>query len=132
VIVDGAHNDVSSKILNETIKRFTDKKVTLCFQCLVIKCICFLMNIKDVVSRIIITTVPNSYSRALSAYRIYDVAREIFGKDKIGIIENPRKAYFKSKKALSENEILLVTGSLYLVGFVRTLEDIFTFNAKLI
>ncbi|MEF3245175.1 MAG: hypothetical protein K6343_04245, partial [Caldisericaceae bacterium] len=133
VIIDGAHNDASSKILSDTIKNLTDKKITLLFSMLSDKNVfSFLSNIRDIVAKLVITTVPNSYSRALNPYEIYNSARLFFKESMIEVIENPRKAYFDTKDSLKEDDILLITGSLYLVGFVRSLENIFTFNSKLV
>jgi len=133
VIIDGAHNDASSKILSDTIKNLTDKKITLLFSMLSDKNVfSFLSNIKDIVDKLVITTVPNSYSRALNPYEIYNTARLFFKESMIDVIENPRKAYFDTKDSLKEDDILLITGSLYLVGFVRSLENIFTFGSKLV
>jgi Folylpolyglutamate synthase len=89
----------------------------------------FLSNIKDVVLHIFITTTPNSYSRAMDVMDLYACAREFFPPEKISIEEDPRRAYFRAK-VYASNTPLVVTGSLYLVGFVRTLENIFTFTTN--
>jgi len=86
-----------------------------------------LFNIKDIVSSIFITTVPNSYSRALNAYKIFDVASKFFDSSHIFVEANPRKAYLLARENTSTNDVLVVTGSLYLVGFIRMLENIFVF-----
>lgn len=128
IILDGAHNDASARVLKESIQNYTSKKVNVLFSMLADKNVYdFLSNIKDVVSSIVITTVPNSYSRALSAYKIFDVASELFDSSRIFVEPNPRKAYFLAKDITPSDDVLVVTGSLYLVGFIRMLENIFVF-----
>jgi len=128
VILDGAHNDASSRALRESIEHFLHKKVVLLFSMLSDKNVYeFLLNISSVVSKIVITTVPNAYSRTMSPYEILRIVKMFVKEEDIILEENPRIAYSKAKSILSEDDVLLVTGSLYLVGFVRALEGVFTF-----
>ena len=128
IILDGAHNDASARVLKESIQNYTSKKVNILFSMLADKNVYdFLFNIKDIVSSIFITTVPNSYSRALNAYKIFDVASKFFDSSHIFVEANPRKAYLLARENTSTNDVLVVTGSLYLVGFIRMLENIFVF-----
>ena len=130
IILDGAHNDASSLALKESIESVVKGNVVLLFSMLSDKNVRdFLSNIKDVVSHIFITTTPNSYSRAMYVMDLYACAREFFPPEKISIEEDPRRAYFRAK-VYASNTPLVVTGSLYLVGFVRTLENIFTFTTN--
>lgn len=130
IILDGAHNDASSKALRDSIKKLVKGKVVLLFSMLSDKNIRdFLFNVKDVVSHIFITTTPNSYSRAANVSMLYSYAKEFFEERQIFIEEDPRRAYYRAKE-FSLKRPLVVTGSLYLVGFIRMLENIFTFTTN--
>ncbi|MFU2158493.1 bifunctional folylpolyglutamate synthase/dihydrofolate synthase [Caldisericum sp. AR60] len=129
VIIDGAHNDASSQVLKCSLKRSFDTKFVVLFSMLSDKDIrTFLSNIQEITSYLFITTTPNSYSRAMNIEMLYTLARELLPKNQIFIEEDPRRAYFRAKEFASNKLPLLVTGSLYLVGFVRVLENIFTFS----
>ncbi len=91
-----------------------------------------LFYLSQIAKKIVITEVPNSFGRKLEADVIYGKARHFFHKDNIEVIRNPREAYFEVLGALNKTELLCVTGSLYLVGFVREIEKIFTFSNNVI
>ncbi|MGB9833303.1 MAG: hypothetical protein ACPLPP_07350, partial [Caldisericum exile] len=112
-----------------SLKRSFDTKFVVLFSMLSDKDIrTFLSNIQEITSYLFITTTPNSYSRAMNIEMLYTLARELLPKNQIFIEEDPRRAYFRAKEFASNKLPLLVTGSLYLVGFVRVLENIFTFS----
>lgn len=132
VVLDGAHNGSSAKVLSENIDLF-GRNVVLLFSMLSDKNVeDTLFYLSQIAKKIVITEVPNSFGRKLEADVIYGKAKHFFHKDNIEVIRNPREAYFKILGALNKTELLCVTGSLYLVGFVREIEKIFTFSNNVI
>lgn len=132
VILDGAHNGSSAEKLVKSLKKLGDNIIFL-FSMLSDK------NIEEVLFQLsllnpylVITEVPNSFGRRLSAYEIYNKALKFFNRDRVIVIKDPRKAYFATLRRMKGNEVLCVTGSLYLVGYIRTLERVFTFSNNLI
>lgn len=132
VIVDGAHNGSSAHVLVESLKRF-DERVVYVFSMLADK------NVSDVLrelsgtrSRIVLTEVPGSFGRRVSVSELYCKAREFFSAKDIEVIPNPRHAYFETLKNVGKSELICVTGSLYLAGYVRKLENVFSFSFNLL
>lgn len=132
VILDGAHNGASAKVLAETLKSYR-RNVVFLFSMLSDKNIDDVIdNLTKVGSLFIVTEVPGSFGRRLNAYEIYKRLRGYIKSESIEIIPEPNKAYYKALKNVKKNEILCVTGSLYLVGYIRQLEKIFTFSYNLL
>jgi dihydrofolate synthase/folylpolyglutamate synthase len=132
VILDGAHNDSSAKALCETLK-LMNKNVVFLFSMLQDKNIDkFLDCIVPVASRFVITEVPFSYGRRSNVDNLYLHVRRFVDSSKIYVEEEPRRAYENALKILSPTDVLCVTGSLYLVGFIREIEKNFTFSCDLL
>lgn len=132
IVLDGAHNNASAEALADTLKLFNKKK-TFLFSMLTDKNIdAVLMAIAAILNKLYITEVPFSFSRRLDANYIATIARKYIDKTKITVIKDPRKAYFTAKRHLSDDELLCVTGSLYLVGFIREINKIFTFSGDML
>jgi dihydrofolate synthase/folylpolyglutamate synthase len=131
-ILDGAHNDASAFALQRTLKVFNRKNVFL-FSMLGDKNLDKVLSIlSENAERFYITEVPFSFSRRLSAYYIADTLKKYVSSKKIEVEKDPRKAFYLAKKSLSYEELLCVTGSLYLVGFIRELNKIFTFSQDML
>ncbi|MGB9694479.1 MAG: bifunctional folylpolyglutamate synthase/dihydrofolate synthase [Caldisericaceae bacterium] len=132
VILDGAHNGSSAKALVETLKLFR-KNVVFLFSMLQDKNIETVLGVlSPVASRFVITEVPYSYGRRSDAASLDLYLRKFIEPSRIYIEKNPRVAYEKAVRMLSSDELLCVTGSLYLTGFVREFEKIFTFSSDLL
>jgi len=132
VVLDGAHNDASAEALRNTLKLLGKKSVFL-FSMLNDKNLDRVLSIlAGSAERFYITEVPFSFSRRLNAYYIADVLKKYMDEKKIKILKDPGKAFYQAKESLSKKEILCVTGSLYLVGFVRELNKIFTFSQDML
>ncbi len=132
VVIDGAHNESSALVLAETLK-LLNKKVVFLFSMLSDK------NIDEVIralapmaSKFYITEVPLSYGRRMNAILLYEHASQFLDPSKIIMDKNPRRAYLLAKRDIRKNEVLCVTGSLYLVGFIRYIEKIFTFSCDML
>jgi dihydrofolate synthase/folylpolyglutamate synthase len=116
VIFDGAHNVASVKVLKETIRRIYNKKVLLVFSCLRNKDIRGMLKaIKPIVKKIYPTEI--SYSRKMSLDEIKRVIREtgINMAETTGIVEKDLQIAINDT---SGSDIVIVTGSFYLIGEV--------------
>lgn len=132
VILDGAHNDASAAALGSTLKLFNRKNVFL-FSMLGDKNLDkVLSSLSENAERFYVTEVPFSFSRRLNAYYVADELKKYISYGKIEVVKDPRKAFYLAKESLSKNELLCITGSLYLVGFVRELNKIFTFSQDML
>jgi dihydrofolate synthase/folylpolyglutamate synthase len=116
IVLDGAHNVASIKALKETIERIYNKKVILVFSCLRGKNIRgMLKELKPIVKKIYPTEIP--YSRKMPFDEIKRVVSEsgMEMADTAGIIDKDIKSAIRES---SGSDIIIVTGSFYLVGEV--------------
>ncbi|MEO0294060.1 MAG: folylpolyglutamate synthase/dihydrofolate synthase family protein [candidate division WOR-3 bacterium] len=115
IILDGAHNPDSIKALKETIEKVFARKVVLLFSCLSDKNIKgMLTEIKPVIKRFYPTEI--SHPRRTTLEEIKRIAHEL----EIEVANNteglPKKDLEKAVKEASPKEIIIVTGSFYLLG----------------
>ncbi len=116
-LFDGAHNTGGAKALREFLDEFVDKPITLVFGA---------MRDKDVndgleillpkAERIILTKPSNE--RALTAEKIAESIPDGYDSERVVLTENVTEAIEAANKLVGEG-IILVTGSLYLVGEVK-------------
>ena len=114
IILDGAHNVASIKNLTKTIREIYNKKVLLVFSCLSDKDIKgMLREIKPIVGKIFPTEIP--YSRKMPLEEIKTNVKKIGIKmaDTTGSLTEDIK---EALECASDEDIVLVTGSFYLVG----------------
>ena len=110
IILDGAHNESAIKVLIDSIKDiFPNHHKKVLFASMQDKPFeKMLALIKPVTDDIIVTTI--SYHRALNIDTL-----------PYKKIKDPMDAFHTLKNTLKENEVLIVTGSLYFVSFIRSL-----------
>ncbi len=114
IILDGAHNVASIKALRETIRKIYNKKVLLVFSCLSGKDIKGMLKaIKSIVEKIYPTEI--SYIRKMPIDEIRKTILEIGIEmaETTCVIEKDIK---NAVKDASSSDIIIVTGSFYLVG----------------
>jgi dihydrofolate synthase/folylpolyglutamate synthase len=133
IVLDGAHNGASAGALYEAITQFNRKHTIFLFGVLKDK------NIIDVVSRLsknneifILTEVPFSGSRRLPVESLREYVRTYVPEENIIVEKDYRKAFLKAYKLLNKNDILCVTGSLYLVAAVRKMMNRFVFSGNIL
>jgi dihydrofolate synthase/folylpolyglutamate synthase len=111
VIIDASHNPDGWKKLFESIKMFKFKKLTMVFGVLDDK------DIKSSIPKIkkadnLILTKPDS-NRAKNPFEL----RQEIG---FGLVEpNPKKAIISALKKTDKKSLLLITGSIYLIGYAK-------------
>ena len=117
VILDGAHNGEGVKVLVDEIRNFLGvKKVKLLFAVMEDKdWACMLGELAEVASEAVLSRVP--MQRGADPWRV----REVIG-EKIPaiVLEEPAKALRFVLERAGPEDVVLVTGSLYLLGEVRS------------
>jgi dihydrofolate synthase/folylpolyglutamate synthase len=114
IIIDGAHNVASIRALRKTIQEIYNRKVLLVFSCLSDKDVKgMLREIKPIVKKIYPTEIP--YVRKMPLNEIKRIIRETGMEvaDTTGVIEKDIKTALKDA---SNSDIIIVTGSFYLIG----------------
>ena len=116
VVLDGAHNGEGVKALIETIEDFRQgRKVKLLFASMEDKEWRLMLNmLVDVVDEVVLTRVSMARSAAPEV-----LARHIAGRVRHRVIDDARQALGSLLAGARPEEILLVAGSLYLLGEVR-------------
>ena len=126
VVLDGAHNPASSGVLADSIRRiFKYKKLILILGASKDKDIKGMLDELLPISDSVILTKSKIVARALEPVRI----RELIGQNLMGIKRGGRKGVFltsgiqeavsKAKNMAKPEDLILVTGSLFLVGEAR-------------
>ncbi|MEM0155143.1 MAG: folylpolyglutamate synthase/dihydrofolate synthase family protein [Thermoplasmataceae archaeon] len=118
VMVDCAHNPPAAHALVTSFRKHVGKKPLLLVGMLEDKDVfSFLTTIRYLSDTIVITT-PQDTPRALPAESLSKTARQIF--PSVKVISDPKEAY---EYARSASDYVLIAGSMYLVGFIKMLEN---------
>ena len=122
IILDGAHNVVKMKCLVERLKEFGSDKVILLLAIAVDKDKEGIMReIVPLARRIFVTSFVTQNRDSIAPEKLKGIAEKIKPKVKVESIVNPLLAFKKARQSAAKNEIVLVTGSFYLVEAVRKL-----------
>jgi len=110
IFIDGAHNTHAMDALKDVAKTtFKDHPIWVLFSALGDKDISGMLEIiKTFSEKIVITTFPDPRFQDLTT----------LAKDYL-FIQNPMNAIEKLKKDMPENTILIITGSLHFIGFIK-------------
>lgn len=129
VLLDGAHNPAGAVVLSKFLQSKTVKyrQVILIFGVLKDKDYCSMIKSLSKVSDKVILVRPKSM-RALSPALMYAQWSKEALKENIFTVNNTRKALTLALDLAEANDLVCVTGSLYLVGEMRT--TIKTFNGE--
>lgn len=119
-LFDGAHNTTGAEALREYLDEFAVGPITLIFGAMKEKDVAQIADILFPKAENIIFTQPKN-SRAMSVEKLADFLPEKFDRDKAYMSDDAASAINTARRIVSENGIILVTGSLYLVGEVKKL-----------
>lgn len=115
ILLDGAHNvHAMNRLLENLGKEFPDKKITIIFSAITTKDIRQMIKMLQTVknSRLILTTFDYPKALDLKDFRyLEDEGVELASSWELAIV--------RAQKALDEDELLLITGSLYFSSQVR-------------
>lgn len=117
-IIDGAHNVESAKALKDSLSLFNYDRLILGIGILKDKDYReILNNILDIADIVIATEAK--IPRKLDAKELYNVIKE--SKEEVYLEEDIDKAVEKALEIATENDLIIFSGSLYIIGGVRIL-----------
>lgn len=126
-IIDGAHNDAGASALAETMNRYFSRKKVLLICGMVEKKETdkVLKHLMDITTDFIITQ-PSYKGRAMAASRLAEhmkSVKEETGKEIVvrGVAQNPQESVEIAYKIGGDYDVVLFTGSLYLIGEIRSI-----------
>ena len=115
ILFDGAHNISGAKALREYLDEFIKQPITMIFGTMKDK------DLTEIGERLfpkaekLILTKPDN-PRAMEVSELKEFVPTYCSKEKLFLSENVSNALKKAKEISTENDLILVTGSLYLVG----------------
>lgn len=118
VIIDGAHNPDGTRVLKETVlKHFKGKRILITMGILADKEPALIDNMLEISKNFVITE-PDS-PRKMKAAELAEIIWNKGGNCKV--FEKPEEAVAYSKSKSKDYDLLLFSGSLYLIGKIRGL-----------
>ncbi|HHW69748.1 MAG TPA: bifunctional folylpolyglutamate synthase/dihydrofolate synthase [Clostridiales bacterium] len=117
IIIDGAHNEASAKILADTIKQYYgDRRIILVIGILKDKEVNKILKSLCPISHTVIVTSPNN-PRAMEPHKLSQIAGMYC--DNILVANRIDDAIRMAEKMVKSNDIIVFSGSIYLIGEVR-------------
>ncbi|MFM9903720.1 MAG: bifunctional folylpolyglutamate synthase/dihydrofolate synthase [Pyrinomonadaceae bacterium] len=117
-LFDGAHNVGGAKALAEYLKDFETRPITLVFGAMNDKNVAEILSILAPLAERIVVTEPLN-SRSLSYDELLDQLPSNMSKEKTFVTDTVANAITIAETVTPEEGLILVTGSLYLVGEVK-------------
>ncbi|MGI9056109.1 MAG: bifunctional folylpolyglutamate synthase/dihydrofolate synthase [Pyrinomonadaceae bacterium] len=118
ILFDGAHNISGAKALREYLDEFIKQPITMIFGTMKEKDLTETGEILFPKAEKLILTKPDN-PRAMEISELKEFVPAYFPEQNLFLSENVIKALKKAKEISHENDLILVTGSLYLVGEVQ-------------
>ncbi|HYJ90477.1 MAG TPA: folylpolyglutamate synthase/dihydrofolate synthase family protein [Pyrinomonadaceae bacterium] len=119
-LFDGAHNVGGAKALRAFLDEFVDKPITMIFGAMQDKDVAEIGKILFPKADLLILTKPKN-SRALGANEIADAASSEIADKPVVLTNSVAEAVGEVEKRSTPDAIILITGSLYLVGEAKKL-----------
>lgn len=117
-LFDGAHNRAGAKALKEFLDEFIKQPVTFVFGSMKDKDLKEIARILFPKADFLIFTQPDN-PRSMNAAELLKFAPENLDRKKVFIAETVEEAVRKAQIISTENHVILITGSLYLIGEAR-------------
>jgi len=115
IFIDGSHNPLGAKVLKKYLEKLNCKKHIILGMMINKDHIEYMNCFKDIANSITTVDIPNQ----LNAIKGYDLVKKLNGFNNISYKKSLEDAI--SSIQLEEKDIILITGSLYLVGEVLNL-----------
>ncbi len=119
-LLDGAHNVGGARALREYLDEYVDHPITMIFGSMDDKDVAAIAGILFPMADRLVLTAPDN-SRAMRAEDLVQFVSDAFDRDLVFATPNATVAIEKALEVSGEQSIILVTGSLYLVGEIRRL-----------
>jgi dihydrofolate synthase/folylpolyglutamate synthase len=117
-LLDGAHNAGGARSLRNYLEEFIDRPITMIFGAMSDKGVAEIGSILfPKAKRLILTRAANS--RALTAEEVVALSPIDVNRDRVYLTRGAAAAIQKASEISGKDDVVLVTGSLYLVGEVR-------------
>lgn len=134
VILDGAHNGASARALNSALSLLKKPRIIFVIGMLRDK------NLDAVLSELsknknaifVLTEVPFSGRRRLAVQILKGIAKKYISSEDIFYFGDFEKAFFFALRNAKSDDVICVTGSLYLVASVRKLTNHFVFSSNIL
>lgn len=117
ILFDGAHNSAGARVLKAYLEAENDKPITMIFGVMNGKNLSEISQILFPLAEKIILTTPKN-PRAMKAHEIAEFIPKSFDKNKLFVIDGVSKSLRKARE-ISGDGLILVTGSLYLIGEIK-------------
>ncbi len=115
ILFDGAHNVAGAKALKEYLDEFINQPVTLVFGAMRDKDLSPIAAILFPKAETLILTKPNN-ERSMETSELLKIVPTAFDQKNVKLAETVAEAITTAKLITKETELILITGSLYLVG----------------
>lgn len=119
-LLDGAHNPSGARALRAYLDEFVSEPVTLVFGAMQDKNVREILGILMPKATHMIFTEPSN-SRSMKAVHMFDLVSDILKQRRVSLSGSAEEAIRIAERETSSSDVILVTGSLYLVGEVRKL-----------
>lgn len=120
ILLDGAHNAAGALALKHYLNEIVNRPITLVFGAMKDKDVADITNILFPLSQNIILTQPAN-SRAMGVEKLAKFLPDAYERENIYLIGDVAEAIKTARQISVTDGIILVTGSLYLVGEVKKL-----------
>jgi dihydrofolate synthase / folylpolyglutamate synthase len=127
IILDGAHNPTKMEAFMATLtEKFPKKKFTFIFAAKKTKDIKSMLRIiKPIAQKILLTTFKSATDtgkkESEEKANLLKIAQSVFASTLYTYIKSPEKALKQAKKETKPDDIIIITGSIYLVGELRSI-----------
>jgi len=121
-LFDGAHNVSGANVLKDFLDEFVTQPVTMIFGSMKDKDLSEIARILFSKADALILTTPDN-PRAISGGELSQFLPENFPREKVFLSENAAEALEIAQKISSGKDLILVTGSLYLIGEAQKILD---------
>jgi dihydrofolate synthase/folylpolyglutamate synthase len=115
ILFDGAHNVSGAKALKDFLDEFIDQPITMIFGAMRDKDLTEIAEILFSKARQLIFTKPDN-PRSMEIEELLRFTPENFEKENVYAAETVEEAIEIAKKITKNDELILITGSLYLIG----------------
>lgn len=115
ILFDGAHNVGGAKALREYLDEFVNQPITLVFGAMRDKDLSEIAALLFPKAEFIVFTKPDN-PRSMETFELKKIVPDEFDENKIFQTQTVREAIEKARGISSQNHLILITGSLYLIG----------------
>ena len=118
MLFDGAHNVSGAKALRKYLNDSIKQPITMVFGAMTGKNINEISKILFPLAEHLIFTTPEN-PRAIKASEIAEFVPKNFDKEKVFVLDEISKAVGKAREKINAESLIVVTGSLYLIGEIK-------------